>query len=119
MEGVFNIAFQFYFPGMVKSRARAQYLNQTIAKGNKKYYKNRRENTPAFTLLLSSHGRQLRKVYGEDFFDRLKKEMMEEAMKKTRILLRFDREFINKVKAEIREDMENELKVELNMMVVA
>ena len=96
-----------------------KYLNQKVSEGNKKYYKKRREITSPYKLLLSSHGKQLRKVYGEDFFDRLNKEMMEEAMKKARTLLRFDRDFIEKVKSEIREEMENEMRDELNMLVVA
>jgi len=107
----------------IKNYLYPKYLNQEFSKRKKEYYRKRRENTSAYDLLLSSHGTQLRKTYGDDFFDRLKKEMMEDAMKKAKQLLRFDREFINKVKYEIREDYEAKIKEdienELNMMVVA
>ena len=47
------------------------------------------------------------------------KEMLEKALIQAKQLLRFDREFIEKVKTEIREEFESELKDDFHLIVVA
>jgi len=62
---------------------------------------------------MSSHEKAIRNAYGEDIFERLKREMLNRA----KTILRFDRQFINEIKAEIRDDGEDEIKEELRIEI--
>ncbi|MBA7682107.1 hypothetical protein ES703_90453 [subsurface metagenome] len=86
----------------VKYYLEPKYLNQVVGEGNKRYYEGRRNNMSAYSLLLSSHGKVLRETYGENFFDRLKDEMMLKALKKAKTLLRQDRRFRKEIEKEVK-----------------
>ena len=92
-----------------------KYKFQNMVEATKRSAKKRHINTSAWDLLLGSHEVDLKNRYGDDFFDRLKNEMLNKA----KTLLRFDRHFINIVKAEIREEFENEIREKLKKEIRA
>lgn len=96
-------------PTQVKHYLLPKYLYQAVSEGNKRYHEKRRKETPAWELLIGSHGKQLRGVYGSNFFNRLEKEMLIKA----KSILREDAVFINSVKRQFEKEMKDKIKDEL------
>jgi len=88
-----------------------KYLYKEHGEAMKEITKERHRNTPALELIMSSHGKQLIKAYGESIFGRLEKEMIDKAKKE----LKNNDWFINKIKSEIRKDVECEFREEIRL----
>ncbi len=102
LEGVMS-------PTKIRYYLEPKYLYQAVAEGNKRFHEKRKRETPAYELLKSSHGKQLRGVYGGDFFNRLEREMLIKA----KGILREDSVFINSVKRQFRIEMKDKIKDDL------
>ena len=100
-------------PTQIRYYLDSKYLYQAVAEGNKKHHAERKKNTPAYELLLGSHGKQLRGVYGSSFFYRLENEMIAKA----KVELRESSSFIHGVKRELRKDMIDSIIPDLKLKI--
>ncbi len=110
-------------PTQIRYYLDSKYLYQAVAEGNKQYHDKRKLETPAYELLISSHGKQLRGVYGSDFFDRLEREMLNKAknvLRKDEVFLRnIRREFKSQMLKSVKEEVEREITLELSLKMRA
>lgn len=68
----------------IKNYLDSKYLNQEYSKRKKKYYREKHNATSPYSLLKSSHGKQLRNTYGDNFFERLDAEMFDKGFKEAK-----------------------------------
>jgi len=114
---------------IIKNYLEPKYLNQDFSKSKKRFYQARHSEASPYSLLKSSHGKQLMKTYGDNFFKRLDSEMFDKGLKQAKEYLRKHddldaRQFRNRIRKEIefkirseyRENIRNILKTSENKM---
>ena len=95
----------------VKNYLHSKYLNQQFSKDRKEYYETRRNNTSAWVLLKASHGKQLRKTYGNDFFEKLESELYEKALIEARRSMRNNRSLRKEIEDELRKGYDESIRL--------
>lgn len=98
-------------PNEIKNLLSYKYKNKSFSDAKKEYNKNRREMTSPYSLLKSSHGVQLRKTYGEDFFKRLEEEMLQRGLKEAKSFLRNSLNFRREIEADIKKKYDESIRI--------